>query len=381
MRSVDGRRPGVSKEKQPLLTGCSQNDFVELPAGVHLAGWGVDTVSFCWRPKDWKLWMHLGRPLEKGTLLQGWDERDRELLGSSEVFPGTRGSAHIKERFGGAHWGYFPKYELIYCEGHLASIVGGSDKTTGLAPTGKLDNGSVLASLRASEFLHPHGLFGETPYVRRLDLACDLEFDDPRQGQVFMRGLAAMDLPRLKRNVWHEHGEIQTVYFRTPARKQVKLRAYDKSIESGTGPAGSWVRIEQQFRFSGNQQPEPSVMSDATIAAMWAKPLNAWSGADDFLAADATALQAKVIREVEAGRVEPYKAERIIGHLAMRAAGIGRDWWKCNGKPHLWSRREAELRDLGIAIDEIHVADAAGFPMGDILRAVRGLWGSPEESE
>lgn len=376
-----GRRPRTVERKQPLLTGCFENDFVGLPVGVRLAARGVDTVSFCWRPQDWKLWLHLERPLKKGTLLQGWDERDRELLGSSEVFRGARGSAHVKERFGGAHWGYFPNHTLIYCEGHLASILSGSDKDTGLASSGRLDNGSALASLRASEFLHPHGLLDETPHVRRLDLACDLQFDDPRQGQIFMRGLAAMDLPRLKRNVWHEHGEIQTVYFRTPARKQIKLRVYDKSIESATGPAGSWVRIEQQFRFSGKQQPNPSEITDRVLAGMWAKPLEAWTDADDFLAADADALQAKVMREVEAGRLEAYKAERIIGHLAMRSAGVGRDWWKRNGKPHLWSRREAELRELGVAVDEINMSDAAGFPMGEVLRVVRGLWGTPEASE
>lgn len=376
MKAAEPTAKTEPPKKQLLLTGCFGNEFVSLPSGIEISDWGVDTVSFCWRPNSWKLWTHLERPLDDGSMLQGWDEETSELLGTSEVFRGAMGSALIKNRIAGGRWGYFPKHEMIYCEGHLASLYSGDDATSGLAPVWKLDNASMLAALRASEFLHPHGLLAWDPSIRRLDLACDLRFDDPRLGQVFLRGLSALDLPRLKRNVWHEQGEVQTVYFRTPKRKQVRLRIYDKARESGEGDAGSWVRVEQQFRFTGKQQPEPSVLSREDLSEMWAKPLRVWEEADDFSSADVGRLQAKVIADIEAGRITAFSGERLIGQIAMRSAGIGRAWWERQEKVHLWARRERELRDLGIALEATPNDEDGDFPLGLVLRAIRQVWRS-----
>jgi hypothetical protein len=96
-------------------------------------------------------------------------------------------------------------------------------------------------------------------------------------------------------------------------------------------------------------------------------------------------MQRVILAAVNEGRLSAFKAERLLGTLQLRGRGMGKDWWTVQGKPHLWGRRERELRDLGLILDEDGLGredKEAELPLGTVLRALRQAWPSaiPEEA-
>lgn len=82
----------------------------------------------------------------------------------------------------------------------------------------------------------------------------------------------------------------------------------------------------------------------------------------------------------EDGTITAHKAERLNGTLLIRGRGFGKDWRVAQGKGHIWARRSAELRELGIILDEDGLAadtEEATVPLGTVLRALRQAWPSP----
>lgn len=74
------------------------------------------------------------------------------------------------------------------------------------------------------------------------------------------------------------------------------------------------------------------------------------------------------------------EAERLLGWLALREAGLRRDWWVEQGKRHIPSRREADLRELGIALDDAQRSGESSEPvsadLGALLAGIRAAWGT-----
>jgi hypothetical protein len=337
----------------------------------------VDTVSFAWRPQDPRLWRHLEEALKQGRLPQGSDLETSELCGSTELARGARGSGVVKGVIGGGRVFFYPHLRLICIEGRLAALLAGDENASGLAPSWQLGNAADVAARNVSTRLYPATISLGKSSLRRIDLTCDLCCNSPSQGLRLLRGLEALSLPRLKTNAYKKDGRVETIYFVTPKRAFVHLRLYDKSVESKSGTAGTLIRLEQQRRFVGKQQPSPHEWARADLGRQWQGQLKAWEAAEDVVVADLNGMQRVILQAVSEGKLSAFKAERLLGTLLLRGRGMGKDWWTAQGKPHLWGRRERELRDLGLILDEDGLGrekEEAELPLGTVLRALRLAW-------
>lgn len=194
-----------------------------------------------------------------------------------------------------------------------------------------------------------------------------------------MQGLASVALPRLKTDIYKNVGRVETIYYLTPKRGLVRLRIYDKATESGSGEPGTLIRVEQQRRFVGKQQPAPHEWARADLGRKWQNQLKAWEAVENVVVADLNGMQRVILQAVSENKLSAFKAERLLGTLLLRGRGMGKDWWTAQGKPYLWGRRERELRDLGLILDEDGLGGdqkEAELPLGTVLRALRLAWPS-----
>jgi hypothetical protein len=284
----------------------------------------------------------------------------------------------LKEVIGGGRLFFYPHLRLIYIEGRLAALLAGDENASGLTPSGQLGNAADVAARNISTLLNPHTIVGEKSSLRRADLTADVRFS-AAQGRRFLYALANVALPRLKMNVYKKDGRVETIYWLTPKRGLVRLRVYDKSVESKSGAAGTLIRVEQQRRFVGKQQPSPHEWARADLGRTWQGQLKAWEATEDVVVADLNGMQRVILQAVSEDKLSAFKAERLLGTLLLRGRGMGKDWWTAQGKPHLWGRRERELRDLGLILDEDGLGrdqKEAELPLGTVLRALRQAWPS-----
>jgi hypothetical protein len=354
----------VSSTPEPLpgqapLTACPIV-VAETPDAQPVA-WvssvGIDTISLAWPPGPAST--RLGRWRRGGTLVS-------PATGEITRFrPGKRG---VQASIGDVSIGVFDTGTL-WLEGRAAAFLGEGHAL--IAP-------SRLGSVRkaAVGLLAAMGVVADPAesWVRRADLAGDLSFHRPADGLAFLRALASLDVPRHRRDlIVADDGTPQTVYLRTPRRGSVKLRAYDKGVESGTAQPGRRVRVERQVRYERRAGGSVEEFAAADLAALWIGNLSRWAGAaTGQFAASLNDAQETVLGAWRLGALSNREAERLLGTLAVMRAGASREMWSA---PTL-SRRRGELRELGISLS---TTDAPGeavndVPVGELLARLRDAW-------
>ncbi|MGH9919074.1 MAG: hypothetical protein ACRD6W_09435 [Nitrososphaerales archaeon] len=208
-------------------------------------------------------------------------------------------------------------------------------------------------------------------------MAADVRFARPDDGLKFLRACSVLELPRLKSKVISHNGQTQSAYWITPKLGHVRLRLYDKGLQSKTAPAGELVRVERQFRWQGKKRPDPASMAQGDLGTMWQGQLRVWEGCDDVVVAGLDDHARLIMERAEDGTINPNKALRLSGEILQRGRGFGRDWWVVQGKGRQWARHTKELRDLGIVLDEDGLPSKRSpttLPLGTILRALREAW-------
>jgi hypothetical protein len=378
LASASGVSRRGSSSKVPV-TPCFENDIVQLPPGIEVAACGIDTVSYAWKCHDERLWALLREPYDLEGILECYDPT------TGEYFPASRvarkdGLVLIHDSIGGGKVGYNPGLRMIFIEGRLAALSALSDRASGLAAPWQLETTSRLSTLALSRFLGESGLLVEKCRLRRLDLAAELRFtggDGGARGLRFLQALSALELPRQKSDSYRINGRVETVYYRTPVRGRVKLRVYDKGVESGSHPPGERIRVEHQHRWVGAKRPDPASVAASDLGRLWQGPLRVWEGCDEVVVADLNAIARVILQRVAARELTACAAERLMGTLWLRGRGHGKEWWAADGKPYMYGRRTRELRKAGVVLDE----DGMGgdpreehLPLGKVLRALRQAW-------
>jgi hypothetical protein len=308
-------------------------------------------------------------------------EVGRDELRGCKLIPSQRGvmvsRAVAGVRFGAFHGDLAP---AAWVEGRLAALLAGTDKAHGLAVPADL----VAGAGKAREAFACLGLDLAAPVeaVRRADLAGDLTFDDGADGLAFLRALAALDVPRLKRDVWAVGPRIETVYYRTPKAGEVRMRAYDKGVESGTAPPGERVRFEMQRRFRKALQMSPANMAGMDWAESYRERLGPWErSADGFAVVSLNGAQEAVLNALREGAtlrdgttLTARRAERMLGTLVILSE-LGPDWYD---KSATADRRKREFQDLGIVLD-LARETREPVPVGALLKMLAEAFGGSVE--
>lgn len=232
--------PSNGHSRDSGVTGCS------------IDACGLDTVSFAWRPDDPDWWGDLLAAARRGSLTSFGDD-GRAI--SSEIAPSARRSYLFRSPIGGGRFGFFPDHQLVYCEGRAASLFVGKPAPPTLLDHRLLSHAATRAALEFEQLGLP--LLFEPALVRRLDLAVEVVFADPTEGVRFMHALSGIPLPRLKTDVWLKDGRVETIYYRTMGRGEIRFRVYDKGVESQTAEPGGRIRLERQLRYPKADQLAP----------------------------------------------------------------------------------------------------------------------------
>ena len=213
-----------------------------------------------------------GRPALE--LLEGGASNSRQS--DTSVASAASGFDTIRLRFRRQEDAYHQAkvaHAALHARGELRRTANGL--TIGAYPDGLVTIEGRLAALLYGE--EDHRLLGADDFVRapeaaadlfgldldaapvgigRADLASELVFTDGREGQEFLRALSYVDLPWLKVGVeGAKRDNLQTVYHRDIRGRSVKLRCYDKGVESETCAPGTWLRLERQRRWRKEREP------------------------------------------------------------------------------------------------------------------------------
>ncbi len=327
----------------------------------RVAASGLDTVSYALRPDGDDSAEALSR-LRIGRDLVHEDTGEVVRLG-----PGPAGSVIIAKPLEGMRVGAFPGAGFLWAEGRLGAILAGSPEDHSLAPAAKLANGAA----RVRDALANVGLnVGDSlAAMRRVDLAAELRFDRPGDGLSFLRAMASLEVPGVKRDVWFTGSRVETVYWRTPKRGAVRGRLYDKGVESGSDAPGHRLRLERQVRYPKAKQQSPAALSGGDLEALYRGRFEALErGSGNVIATGLNGAQRAILDQVESGAITSRKAERMLGTLVL-LDHFGASWWE---KRYTATRRQRELQELGIVLDPERNEAAEPVPVGELLAALIG---------
>lgn len=245
---------------------------------------------------------------------------------------------------------------MVFVEGRLGAMLSASRDDRSLASAGRLPEAVEIARERIGRLLtEPQG----PVRVRRADLAADIAFRVPEDGLATLRGLAHLDVPRYKLDVWRHHGaQVETIYLRTRAGR-VRARIYDKARERGDTP-GSLIRAEYQHQPEAAKRPSVADFIDADLSKLWRRAFGAWADSSSSLVAGSLAqTHAEVVRLAADGVLSGRVAERMLGTITLLATGAGD---AVIGKRGV-QRRRAELRQLGLSAEAAEPTEVAVGPI------------------
>jgi hypothetical protein len=292
--------------------------------------------------------------------------RNAKLLASE---PTKRGYL-IPDPVAGHRVGLFSQAALLFAEGHPAedgelgpaeSLPAAVDRVL----EGLLDLGvvpPVRAQVRRGIRHQEDGRELETwgpgfAGVRRIDTTVDLRYDSAAEGLAVLQGMAAMSLPRSKKKIVQEVGgrRIETVYYLGYGGRSVLARCYDKGVESSSAARGSWVRPENQQRYSKEARPPVEMLAagsylrDSFVRRF--EPL--WRASRGVIVGGERQLAGRLRDLVSEGAIKPSTAKALAGHIALDAAGVHED---IQARSTVLGDRAA-CRDLGLVLNNDVVDD------------------------
>lgn len=333
----------------PLTDRTTQHGVA--PPAFDVVACGVDTVSVSWKPRtdddDW--WERVA-----GRLRAGWIDHKAGM-----PVPGVKqpecemrrsklgGYVSRQSIATGGRLMVWPAARRVAVEGRLTSLLPNSADR--LYVPDLIED----AAARAAVHLEWLGLLdgGEPCFLRRLDLATDVEFSDRTAGRALLDAVArAKPATGCKLTIWTAgHGaETVSLYEFSGKRRELVGRIYDRGDKTGDRPHGELVRIERQLRWQGADCPtlETALGSSWTGEALhWTQKMRA-----EKVGAVALDEHERLLRLIEDGSVPTQQGLRLLGSLFVMQRRDPFAWWKFRGKNGPATRRKhrGELEALGL---------------------------------
>lgn len=350
--------PMPTNEPQPQCPSNSRYATPAIPPSLaRVESVGVDTVSFAWRlPRSHELWALIAAAAEAGVLRNREDEGVISTVESTGLherrLPGCKpGEGWATTRpVGGVLWFFDLAHGLIFCEGRLACLLDGHEDATGLRPPAHLPDAACRAAAAVAELriiLDP----GQAR-VRRLDLAGDIRFPDPRLGASFLRVL--LESAEGTKQPYYNGSVLGTIGWK--GASGFEFRCYDRGAWSREHPAGELLRLERQWRpewHARNPASQPlvnRVLDEHDLVACWLGAFSANVAA--LIAPLLTADDAqRVIHEhLQAGRLPRETAVRLLGTVSLLEHGGFAAWGASASDRRVRNQAVSVLRELGIEV-------------------------------
>ena len=231
----------------------------------------------------------------------------------------------------------------------------------------------VLGAYRASEAFSTLGISLDCePVVRRLDLAAEIRFEHPADGQLFLRALDGVHLAlhEQRRETSRQTGHVASLAWHSGGK--VVLRAYDAGLHHGTDAPGVRVRLERQVRYAKPAQQPPERFRLIDLSALYLGPLHKLITAAPSIAVMAPrAAEYELVERYLRGAISLAVMERLIGVIRLRELGLDRTVWRDSDTR---ARRLRDIREAGIFLDAAPLNAAATPDMLPLLVALGEAW-------
>ena len=215
---------------------------------------------------------------------------------------------------------------------------------------------------------------GRVVEVGRFDLATERDFDDPAEGLLLLRAMRALRPPGYKLNVYEaQDGRVETVAVVTSKRSRRVFRAYDKSVESGSGPPGSQVRFEAQVRRSSAQRRGPCATANSDLRVAFGRTIEPFMTGESVTVTSRAGVVNQLAAKVSAGELGIRRAEGLVG-AAELLRRFGRGIYATDNQS---ARRLRALRAAGVAVDD-DLPEGAVIPVGQLLESALDQWSTLE---
>jgi hypothetical protein len=133
------------------------------------------------------------------------------------------------------------------------------------------------------------------------------------------------------------------VYWRTVQGRSVQARLYDKGVESGQAPPGTWQRLERQIRDRKSKERRASAVASLDFSALYeGRYLAGLLAVPEIVVCDPASAIAELQRRCDAGEITARTLESLAGFVT-----VGADRLPVRTAYRRWS----QLRNLGIALD------------------------------
>lgn len=335
-----------------------------LPEGVSSIVHGIDSLSFSFHGLP-----NVREVFERSSLL---DTYTGEILPVVQSFR----NRWIKDSLSGAYvrliQPYGPPFVKVEVR-RLASLLASQVVGRQLAPVHQLLDGVE----RARELLLRVGIQAGETVVRlaRCDLAADITFDNTIDAQLFLKGLAGMDVPRWQGHVDRRPGSqaLQTVRF--SMGEGIQLRIYDvtarrlKQRISDPALAGRVIRFERQIRKQGKEQPSVEEFLALDLSALFLDGLSSWNL--ELLEIGSRERRCRRLQGLlKEGSLTDALLDSTLGALE-RDCILGDEAWANRGTAR---RRRRRFRQLGLTAAE---TEDETFHIGAVLQALVDRWQQP----
>jgi hypothetical protein len=184
--------------------------------------------------------------------------------------------------------------------------------------------------------------------IRRMDCTVDFEVE-ASTGIAVLGAIAALTPNRnLQPVIRRQTGGplVETVSWH--GRRGIVARAYDKSVESNSGPRGTRPRLEAQYRWAsgsrrGVEELTASYVRDKFVTRF--APL--WRASKGVKIMGSTALAHELRQRVHCGHMTPGQAVSAAGYAFLAKADV-----HLGARNTQWRHRRL-LEDAGIVLDDV----------------------------
>jgi hypothetical protein len=183
--------------------------------------------------------------------------------------------------------------------------------------------------------------------VGRLDLTSDIRCETPEEGIALLAGVHALGLPRAKTFAYHAQGTgnrpLETVAFHGASGGRLLARWYDKGVEANVAARGTFIRAEDQRRYTRATRRAVEDVTTAYVRERYRdrfRPM--WQASGGVTVGGPKVLGSKMATLIEQGEVTERRAEQLAGFLLLDQCGVEL------GSERTRRRRRAAVRDLGL---------------------------------
>jgi hypothetical protein len=210
----------------------------------------------------------------------------------------------------------------------------------------------------------------EDPKVVRLDVAVDVEYEDPREGTLALEALRFARWPRGWYAEWQGPPPYTTVAVKAGRRTVARAYCRNSKLRNG-GPRCGKIRFERQQRFEWAKALQVDALVSEEVAAFyWESGFGEGQAGSRVTRLPHEVLAARLIELIGDGAITTAQYEQLAGFLAAERLGL---------VDVAYSRETARRRRSLARTVGVSVADEEGeglvVSLDHVLAAPRDAWG------